>query len=99
MRAKEHFEKAIAKDPGFAPAYAGMAQLYARTRGSLARNPEANRVQARQWVENALKLDETLAETHAALARLTFYERDWCGAQREHRRSASPNPRPDFPPH
>ena len=92
MRAKEYFEKAIAKDPGFAPAYAGMAQLYARTRGSLARDPEANRVQARQWAEKALKLDETLAETHAALARLTFYEWDWAGAEREYRRAVELNP-------
>ena len=92
MRAKEYFEKAIAKDPGFAPAYAGLAELYARIRGSLARDPRANRIQAKQWAEKALKLDETLAETHAALARLTFYEWDWAGAEREYRRAVELNP-------
>src|SRR6267378_4017099 len=92
MRAKEYFEKAIAKDPGFASAYAGMAQLYARTRGSLARDPGANRVQARQWAEKALKLDDTLAETHTALANIAQQEWDWAGAEREYRRAIELNP-------
>ncbi len=92
MRAKEYFEKAIARDPDFAPAYAGLAQLYARTRGTLARDPGANRVQARQWAEKALKLDDTLAETHTALGWVTFHEWDWAGAAREYRRAVELNP-------
>jgi tetratricopeptide (TPR) repeat protein len=92
MRAQEYFEKASAKDPDFAPAYAGLAQLYARTRGSLARDPGANRVQARQWAEKALKLDDTLAETHTALGWITFHEWDWAGAEREYRRAVELNP-------
>ena len=91
MRAKEYFEKAIARDPDFAPAYAGLAQLYARTRGSLARDPGANRAQARQWAEKALKLDDTLAETHTALGWVTFHEWDWLGAEREYRRAVELN--------
>ena len=90
-RAKEYFEKAIAKDPDFAPAYAGLAQLYARTRGSLARDPGANRVQAKQWAEKALRLDDTLAETHTALGWVTFHEWDWAGAEREYRRAVELN--------
>src|SRR6266702_1800320 len=40
-RAKEYFEKAIARDPGYAPAYASLAELYVQTSGGgiLTRNP------------------------------------------------------------
>ena len=50
MRAKEHLEKAIAKDPGYAPAYASLAELYIQTSGGgiLTRNPGEARLQTRQ---------------------------------------------------
>ncbi len=91
-RAKDYFEQAIAKDPGYAPAYAGLALVYARIRGSFARDPSANHVQARQWAEKALELDNTLAEAHTALARVAQNEYDWAGSEREFRRAIELNP-------
>ena len=91
-RAKDYFEQAIAKDPGYAPAYAGLALVYARIRGSLTRDPSASRVQARQWAEKALELDDTLAEAHTALARVAQNEYDWAGSEREFRRAIELNP-------
>lgn len=91
-RAKDYFERAIAKDPGYAPAYAGLALVYSRIRGSLARDPSANRVLARQWAKKALELDDTLAEAYAALARVAQNEYDWAGAEREFRRTIELNP-------
>jgi len=91
-RAKDSFEQAIAKDPGYAPAYAGLALVYSRIRGSLTRDPSANRVQARQWAKKALELDDTLAEAHAALARVAQNEYDWAGSEREFRRAIELNP-------
>ncbi len=93
IRAKEYFEKAIEKDPGYAPAYASLAELYARTpRGPATRDPRDRRLQARQWAEKALNLDDALAQAHTALARVTQQEWDWAGAEREYRRAIEFNP-------
>jgi TolB-like protein/Tfp pilus assembly protein PilF len=91
-RAKDYFEQAIAKDRGYAPAYAGLALAYARIRGPLTRDPTADRVQARQWAEKALQLDVTLAEAHTALARLAQNDYDWAGSEREYRCAIELNP-------
>jgi len=90
-RAKEYFEKAIEKDPGYAPAYASLALLYVHNRGFSSRDAQG-RLQVRQWAEKALKLDDTLAEAHTALARVTQQEWDWAGAEREYRRAIELNP-------
>ena len=93
MKAKEYFEKAIEKDPGYAPAYASLAEHYMRAgQWALTRNPSDARLQARQWAEKALKLDDTLAEAHNALARVKQGEWDWAGADREYRRAIELNP-------
>src|SRR3989442_9109324 len=80
--------------PAKAPAYAGLANLYAAGKGTglLTRAPKAPRLQARQWAEKALKLDDTLAEPHVALARVAQQEWDWEGAEREYRRAIELNP-------
>jgi TolB-like protein/Flp pilus assembly protein TadD len=91
-RAKESFEQAIAKDPAYAPAYAGLALVYSRIRGSQTRDPTANRVLARNWAEKALELDDALAEAHTALARIAQNEYDWAGSEREFRRAIDLNP-------
>ncbi len=92
-RAKEYFEKAIAKDPGYAPAYASLAELYMRPEGSPTRDPGELRLQARRWAEKALKLDDTLAEAHTVLARVAAQQEwDWARAEREYLRAIELNP-------
>jgi|SRR5436190_244441 len=94
LRAKEYFEKAIAKDPDYAPAYAALAEVYGRQprAGAMTRNPRENRIQIRRWCEKALELDDTLAEPHAILARLAQQQWDWVNAEREYRRAIELNP-------
>jgi len=92
-RAKEYFEKAVEKDPAYAPAYGSLAVLYIHSnRGSTTRDPRDLRVQARQWAEKALKLDGTLAEAHTALARVAQQEWDWATADQEYRHAIEFNP-------
>jgi adenylate cyclase len=86
------FENAVSKDPGFALAYAGIANVYnvlfsygqVSAREALA-SMESN-------TSKALELDPELAEAHAALAGLSAYRWDWAGALREIRRSIELNP-------
>jgi len=81
-RAVEHFERAIAIDPAFAPAYAGLAQTYALFAGNVGPKDEyvaAGKKAARQ----ALALDPSLAEAHTALALLLGDEYHFAEEERE----------------
>ena len=88
-KARAYYEKSIAKDPSFAPAYASLAELLT---GRLGFFPAAAHVQARQLAEKALALDDSLAEAHAALGRVSQQEWDWAGAERAYRRAIEANP-------
>jgi len=88
-KARTYYEKAIAKDPTFAPAYASLAELLT---GRLGYFPAPARMQARQLAEQALALDDSLAEAHAALGRISFQEWDWQAAERAFRRAIDANP-------
>src|SRR5712692_4487276 len=92
----EYFEQAIAKDPNYAPAYAGLADSYnvlgSYDQGALA--PKEVFPKATAAAQRALAIDETLAEAHAALAFTKFhYEWDWGAAEKEFRRAFDLNPR------
>ena len=88
-----YFEQAIAKDPNYAPAYAGMADCYTWLGvfgWSAARQamPEA-----RQAANRALQLDETLAAAHVSLGYVkALYDWDWPGAAREFKRALELSP-------
>ena len=88
----EHFKKAIALDPDYALAYAGLADAY--TLLANAGSP-ANEImpRARQAAERAVFLDDDLAEAHAALGNvIVYYDYDFVGAEREHKRAIELNP-------
>ncbi|HUM00906.1 MAG TPA: protein kinase [Thermoanaerobaculia bacterium] len=84
-----YFEEAIAADPEFALAYAGLALAYAELGqahdfGSV--KPAESYDRARAAVAKALALDDALGEAHGVVALLKFVsEYDWSGAEREFR--------------
>jgi TolB-like protein/DNA-binding winged helix-turn-helix (wHTH) protein len=90
-KSAEYFRKAIEKDPGYAPAYAGLSLCY----GSMGffKPPKEAFPEARAAALKALELDEMLSEGHAALGyvRLNF-DWDWAGAEREFRRALELGP-------
>jgi TolB-like protein/Flp pilus assembly protein TadD len=78
------FTRAIALDPGYAPAHVGLADSYI-VRGNFGTyRPREIYPAAKAAALKALELDEMLGEAHASLAQVHFnYDFDWTGAERE----------------
>jgi len=94
MKGNEYFQQAIAKDPNYALAYAGLADSYVELGGWLTYLPpnEAG-PKAKAAAMKALELDDSLAEAHAALARAQYYYGwDWPSAESEFKRAVELNP-------
>jgi serine/threonine protein kinase/tetratricopeptide (TPR) repeat protein len=88
----EYFNQAIEKDPGFALAYAGLADCYVVPANRLP--PREAMPRAKAAAIRALELDEKLAEAHTSLARvLSVYDWDWTNADKEYKRAIELNPR------
>ncbi|SEI45169.1 winged helix-turn-helix domain-containing tetratricopeptide repeat protein [Frateuria terrea] len=90
-RGLDYFRKAIAIDPDYAPAYAGVADAYRSLAGGSLTFKEAL-PKARAAAVKALQLDPSLAEAHQALAGVNLYLGDWPGAEREFRQALALNP-------
>ena len=89
----EHFEKAIAKDPTFALAYAGLSDCYAVISDYTAVSPRESYPKAKAAALKALEIDESLAEAHATLGLVKqSYDMDWAGAERDFKRALELNP-------
>jgi len=88
----EFFQGAIAKDPAFAAAYAGLAGSYSLL-GSESLPPEIARAKARAAASKALELDPASAEGHAELGLIEFYyDWNWEQAEQEFQRAIELNP-------
>src|SRR5262249_36204181 len=61
------YEQGIARDPNYAPAYAGLAEAYAILPFYTATAQQDARPKAKTAALKALQLDEKLAEAHTAL--------------------------------
>jgi TolB-like protein/Tfp pilus assembly protein PilF len=81
-----YFNEALAVDPTFAPASAGLADCYAQM-GSIRvgmMKPFDALEKARFHLKRALEMDDTLAEAHCTHGLIKcWYDLDWAGAERE----------------
>jgi len=75
----EHFRQATDKDPNYALAYAGLSESYSVLGSSIGGlSPRETFPKAKAGALQALKIDDTLAEAHAALALVRMrYDWDW----------------------
>ena len=93
-KAVDYFQQAIAKDPNYALAYAGLADSYfSLSRNSAVLSPKEAAAKARPAAEKAIELEPTLSEAHASMGNILMsLEWDFANADREFRRSIELNP-------
>ena len=90
-KAEEYFRQAVAQDPNYGPAYAGLAETY--TWGVPGLSPEEGAARAKAAALKALASDDTLGEAHASLA-IVYLQSDWDfpAAEREFKKAVELNP-------
>jgi TolB-like protein/DNA-binding winged helix-turn-helix (wHTH) protein/Tfp pilus assembly protein PilF len=92
-KAVEYFQQAIAEDPNYAPAYAGLADAYALSGGFNVVTIAEAMPRAKAAAERALQLDPNLAEAHASLGLIApFINWNWADAKEHYERAIALNP-------
>jgi TolB-like protein len=88
------FEKAVAKDPTLAPAYAGLAAAYARQSFTAPdrSDHDENLMKMRTAADKAIQLDPLLAEAHSALGTAYARKGQWQQAEQSLRRAIQIDP-------
>jgi TolB-like protein/Flp pilus assembly protein TadD len=87
------FEQAVARDPNYALAYAGLASAYILSPFYTGADRREAGSKAKEAALKALRLDPNLAEAHAALGKVLFFsEIDLAGATREYKRAIELKP-------
>ena len=86
--AEDYFQRAVAQDPTYAAAYAGLAETLLNLSTYQIKPPS----EAIPAAKRALELDDRLAEAHSALAAIRFYHLEWDGVESEFQRAIALNP-------
>jgi TolB-like protein/DNA-binding winged helix-turn-helix (wHTH) protein len=85
-KAIEYFQEAIARDPRYALAYAGLADVHSTMASAYNKrvSPAEARVHAKAAALRAVEIGPELSETHASLGQtLMQFDWDWAAAERE----------------
>jgi len=90
----QYFNQAIEKDPGYALAYAGLADCYSSLANSSYRSSGEALPKARAAARKALELQDDLAEAYSSLAVVTdIYEWNWQEAENDYKHAIELNPK------
>jgi TolB-like protein/Flp pilus assembly protein TadD len=90
--ALKHLDQVLALDPGFAPAWAALADVHLVRAGRGMAPPAEADAEAQAAAEKALALDPNLADAHAAIAQLHVHRRELAAAIHEFERAIELNP-------
>ncbi|HMF07553.1 MAG TPA: protein kinase, partial [Thermoanaerobaculia bacterium] len=89
----DQFQRALDRDPTYAPAYAGIADCYGQLGYGSFVSPEDSFPRSKAAAQKALELDPNLAEAHASLGfALMYYDWKFASAEAEFKRSSELNP-------
>ncbi len=92
-KAIAYYEQAIARDPNYALAYAGLAKAYILAPFFAGADRLDAYSKAKEAARKALSLDSNLAEAHTSFGKvLFFHEIDLAGAMREYKRAIELQP-------
>ncbi|HZF68058.1 MAG TPA: tetratricopeptide repeat protein, partial [Gemmatirosa sp.] len=92
-QASRYFAEAVARDPDFAPAHAGLADAYTRMAAFGYADPPPTLRLAKEAARRAVALDPALAAGHVALAHaLLLGDCAWDAAEREFRHAHALDP-------
>ena len=93
QQAAEYFQQAIAKDPNYARAYAGLADTFGLMSTWLLVPQNEFMPKARDAALKALRIDASIAEAHASLALVAeHYDYDWQTAEKEFKQAIQLDP-------
>ena len=92
-KAVEHFEQAVALDPTYAIAYAGLADSFSWWANSTVIPSREAYLKAKDAALRGLALDDSLAGAHTTLGVVSlFYDWDWSAAERAFKRGMALEP-------
>jgi len=95
-QAIDYFDRAIARDPTFARAWASLATAYTELAEGGVAAPDVSFARATEAAATALRLDPDLAAAHCATAHIKMVRAfDWAGAEREFKRALELSPSDD----
>ena len=89
----DYFEQALALDPNYAPAHAGLADSYRALVLIADAPPREGLARAKSAANKAIEIDDSYAEAHALLGWLIFwYDWDWDLSEQELKRALELDP-------
>ena len=92
QKASVYFQRAIDKDPVYAPAYSGLADCNSGLTWHGFTSPAQTLPRAEAAARKAIEIDPDSAEAHASLGLVLNHRWDWTGAESEFKRALQLDP-------
>jgi len=93
QRSISYYDQAVAEDPKYALAYAGLADSYGLLGSYGIESASQSDPRAKAAAVKALQLDDSLAEAHSSLGMIYFFDEwNWPMAEREFQQAINLNP-------